>query len=210
MTGGSGRGTVPAVLLDRLPAVPVAAGRRSFVVGLDGRSGSGKSTLAAAVATRLGGPAVVTVIEGDDFYRGGSARTWDRRSAPESVDRVTDWRAQRSVLTRLRAGGAASWHAFDWDDERWDDDRAPVATTATTARAAPVVVLEGAYACRPELHDLLDLRVLLTAPGDVRRRRLATRDGDDHDPVWEARWAAAETHYLDGVMPPERFDVVLG
>ena len=73
-----------------------------------------------------------------------------------------------------------------------------------------VVVLEGAYSCRPELHDLLDLRVLLDIPPWVRRRRLLEREGDAFRADWEARWSAAEDHYFGTVMPPERFDLVLG
>lgn len=203
----------PAAVLAARLRRDLVAGRGPLVVGLDGRSGAGKSTLAAHVSRDLvgspGGPDRVTVVEGDDFYGGGSASTWERRTAQERVDLVIDWRRQRDVLARLRADGVARWHAFDWDSERWDADGAPLVAAPTTAGPAPAVVLEGAYSCRPELHDLLDLRVLLAAPRDVRLRRLVDRDGDDHDVVWAARWSAAEDHYFATVMPPERFDLVL-
>nr|WP_145983110.1 hypothetical protein [Pseudonocardia sp. AL041005-10] len=192
----------------------LSAGRGPVVVGVDGRSGAGKSTLTAQVVEALVRPADgvdrVTVIEGDDFYGGGSADAWDARTAPERVDLVTDWRCQRDVLERLRVDGVARWQGFDWDSEHWDAAVAPLTASTTTAVAAPLIVLEGAYSCRPELHPLLDLRVLLTVPREVRLRRLVRRDGDDHDAGWAARWSAAEDHYFGSVMPPERFDVVLG
>lgn len=121
-------------------------------VGLDGRSGSAKSTLARALADLLAadGP-TVTIIEGDDFYAGGSAATWD---------------------------------------------------------AGDVILLEGAYSCRPELHDLLDLRVLLDVPTDVRRRQLLEREGEHYRVDWEGRWSAAEAHYFGTIMPPTSFDLV--
>jgi uridine kinase len=191
----------------------IDAGHGPLVVGLDGRSGSGKSTLAAALARGIAeaghGTEAVTVIEGDEFYAGGSAEVWDSRSAAQNADRVMDWRRQRFVLDQLREQGVAEWHPFDWESDRWDSDDVPLSAVPIVARTAPVIVLEGAYSCRPELHDLLDLRVLLDLPHDVRRRQLLEREGDDHRPDWDARWAAAEDHYFGTVMTPDRFDLVL-
>lgn len=201
-----------ATLVARL--APEAIARPTpFVVAIDGRSGAGKSTLAAAVAAALGpapdgGPAV-TVIEGDQFYAGGSAAAWDRRPVAERAAAVIDWPRQRAVLMDLRRHGRAQWHPFDWDADDWDGDEAPLRTEPVHTRAAPIVVLEGAYSARPELHDLLDLRVLLLAPADVRISRLRRRDGDAYHADWAARWTAAEDHYFSAVMPPERFDIVL-
>lgn len=184
-----------------------------LVVGLDGRSGSGKSTLAAAVSSGIAeaghGADAVTVIEGDEFYEGGSAETWDSRTAAQNADRVMDWRRQRDVLDQLRRTGVAAWHPFDWESDDWASDAVPLAPTPVVARSAPVILLEGAYSCRPELHDLLDLRVLLDVPHDVRRRRRLEREGDDHRPDWDARWSAAEDHYFGTTMTPDRFDLVL-
>lgn len=205
-------------LVGRVQGMDVAS-CSPLVVGLDGRSGCGKSTLAAAFASafaaelgdRLGDSAgsTATVIGGDDFYAGGSARTWDARNRAEKVTSVIDWRRQRTVLTELVERGVAEWQAFDWDVENWDDDVAPLRPTPTVARATPVVVLEGVYSCRPELHDLLDLRVLLEVRHDLRRRRLIEREGSDHDPAWDRRWSEAEDHYFASVMPDDRFDLIL-
>jgi uridine kinase len=200
----------PGVLIALLRAR--MTGRTSpLFVGIDGRSGVGKSTLAAAIATGLAdADALVTVIEGDQFYAGGSAESWDRHTAADKADRVIDWRRQRHVLAQLRETGVAEWHPFDWEADDWDRDTVPLASEPITARAGSVVVLEGAYSCRPELHDLLDLRVLVDIPREVRRRRLLEREGDDYRSDWEARWSAAEDWYFETVMPPERFDLVLG
>ncbi|GAA4971767.1 AAA family ATPase [Pseudonocardia tropica] len=182
-------------------------------VGIDGRSGAGKSTVAARVSQAFVEPGDatgrVTVIEGDDFYSGGSADTWDRRTASEKAALVIDWRRQRDVLERLRRDGVAAWQSFDWDAEDWDSDSVPLVATPTIARPAAIVLLEGAYSCRPELHDLLDLRVLLDVPHAIRRKRLIDREGDAYRSDWDARWSAAEDYYFDIVMSPERFDFVL-
>lgn len=183
-----------------------------LVVGIDGRSGGGKSTLAAGLAARL--PAehgrTVAVIEGDEFYAGGSAATWDARTAEEKAGLVIDWRRQRVVLEALLADGAAEWRPFDWEADDWDADEVPLLAATSNTATADVIVLEGAYSCRPELHDLLNLLVLLDPPADVRRQQLLDREGDEHRADWEARWSEAEDHYFGTVMPPARFHLVLG
>jgi uridine kinase len=183
-------------------------------VALDGRGGSGKSTLAGAVVAALDDPLssqypTVTVIEGDQFYAGGSGATWDARPVAERAAMVIDWRRQHQLLSELRAHGAWSWQPFDWAADDWDADVVPLRAEPVRSVLAPVVVLEGAYSARPELHELLDLRVLLDVPTDVRRRQLLEREGDEYRSDWETRWSSAEDHYFGSIMPPERFDLVL-
>jgi uridine kinase len=197
----------PLVELAALLRARLADGGPPLFVGLDGRSGTGKSTLAAALVAELGD---VAVVDGDGFYAGGTAARWDRRTAEEKADQVIDWRRQHAVLEGLRDWGVATWHPFDWDAEDWDQDPPPFTDEPITVERASVVVLDGAYSCRPELHDLLDLRVLLVLPDDLRRARLIAREGEDYEADWDARWAEAETHYFGTVMPPDRFDLVLG
>src|SRR3954469_1690259 len=123
---------------------------RPCVVALDGRSGAGKSTLAARIAEAIG----ACVLGSDDFFNGGVAV---RSDAPQ--DRVRDcidWKRQRPVLEALRAGRQARYVAFDWDafDGRLE-------TESTVIEPRSVVIFEGVYTARPELSDLIDLRLLL-------------------------------------------------
>ena len=74
---------------------------------------------------------------------------------------------------------------------------------------ADVVVLEGAYSCRPELAERLDLTVLLHVESGVRLDRLLERDGQPYRDDWLARWTEAEDYYFSVVRPPESFDLVL-
>lgn len=189
------------------------SGAEVFIVALDGRSGAGKSTVAAAVVAAFGldraGAAIVSVIEGDEFYAGGSHSRWDRRSAAEKADRVIDWRRQHAVLAALKDLGSASWHGFDWASDDWDAENVPFVAEPTHLAATPIVILEGAYSARPELDELIDLRVLLDLPAEIRRQQLLEREGEAYRADWEARWSEAEVHYFTSVMPPERFDLIL-
>lgn len=171
------------------------------MVALDGRSGVGKSTLAAATAERLDS---CTVIDGDGFYAGGPESWWDSCTAAEKVAQVIDWRRQRPVLSDLRKRTDAEWFMFDWAafDGRLDPN-------PQRSEAADVVILDGAYSARPELADLLDLRVLLALDREVRRARLLAREGDAYRAEWEGRWSDAEDHYFASVMPPDAFDLIL-
>jgi uridine kinase len=184
--------------------------RRSVFVALDGRSGAGKSTLATVAAESWRSQGItVTVIGGDDFYAGGTAEHWDQRSPAEKAHGVIDWQRQHRLLEDLRLRGCASWHPFDWESPVWDADPAPLRSTSTSAASADIVILEGAYSARPELHDMLDMLILLDTPPEQRRRQLLQREGDHYRTDWEARWSAAEDHYFGVVMPPTRFDLVL-
>lgn len=166
-----------------------------FVVALDGRSGVGKSTLASALAERLD----ACVIAGDDFYAGGVELRTDPPASRAAA--CIDWTRQRAVLEALAAGRRARWRAFDWAsfDGRLCD-------AVSMAEPAPVVILEGAYAARPELADLLDLRVVVSVPDEVRLARLTAREGSIGR--WEEQWHEAEAFYFATVMPTGRFDIV--
>ncbi len=186
-----------------------SAGSPVFVA-LDGRSGAGKSTLAATVKSVLARVAVqVTVIEGDQFYAGGSAATWDARSAEDKVANAMDWRRQHRVLSDLRNHGVATWNSFDWESDDWDAEPTPLGSEPISAEAADIVLLEGAYSARPELHELVDLRVLLDTPIEVGRQQLLDREGDAYRDDWESRWSEAEDLYFGHIMAPDRFDSVV-
>ena len=59
---------------------------------------------------------------------------------------------------------------------------------------------------RPELADLVDLRVLVSVPDDERLARLMAREGSIGP--WERQWHEPEEHYFAAVMPPDGFDVI--
>ena len=191
-------------LLDRIDrAVADLAEDRPLVVAVDGRSGTGKSTLVAEIALHL----AATVVEGDDFYRGGSLATWRAMSPARRAATCVEWRRQRPVLSALREGHRATWDVFDWAHPAWDADEPPVLPDAGAAEPAPVCILEGVYAARPELADLLDLRVWTTVPEPVRLARLREREGQPGP--WDALWTSAEEVYAAALDPGTSLDLVV-
>jgi uridine kinase len=190
---------LPAAHLESLAAIArerAAGATGGYVIAIDGRSGAGKSTLAARLAVELG----ARLVDGDGFFDGGVEL---RSDTPEDRARACiDWRRQRAVLQSLRAGREARYFAFDWD--AFDGRREP---RPTRLAPAPLVVLEGAYSARPELHDLVDLRVLLVVSDATRRARLLAREGNIGR--WETQWHEAEDWYFAHVAPTSSFDVVV-
>jgi uridine kinase len=187
----------PAVrVLIRMLTARRDASTRPLVVALDGRSGVGKSTLAAELAGTLDG----SVLDGDGFFAGG---VMVRSDAPGRLAAdCIDWRRERPVLEVLRQGSEAKYHAFDW--EAFNGDLEPKPTVCVPKR---VVIFDGVYSARPELADLVDVRVLLRVPDAVRMARLLLREGALGP--WERQWQAAEDWYFQNVARPEYFDVVI-
>ena len=190
-----------ARVVDRITSVRQT--KSPITVALDGRSGSGKSTLADAVANALGAVVVIS----DDFYSGGADERWASKSAQEKAREAINWeRLRAQVLEPLRQGEPASWHPLDFEPgigwRGWKDELVSLVPS-------DVILLDGVYSARPELDDLLDVRVLVEAAEDVRRARIARREGDDFAERWHAIWDEAEDHYFINVRPPSSFDVVV-
>ena len=74
----------------------------------------------------------------------------------------------------------------------------------TTVEPARLIILEGVYAARPELADLVDLRLLVRVPDTVRIARLLAREGEIG--TWETQWHEAEEWYFAHDAPAEGFD----
>lgn len=180
-------------LLGRIRA---AAKDTPIVVAIDGRSGSGKSTLAARLASALD----AGIVAGDDFFAGGTTLRDD--SPAQRAEDCIDWRRQRDVLSTLRSGRGAAYRGFDW--EAFDGR---LTSTPTLCAPRRILLLEGVYSGRPELADLVDLRVLLRVSDALRTERLLAREGAIGP--WERQWHEAEAHYFEHVAPPATFDVVL-
>lgn len=167
-----------------------------FVVAIDGRSGVGKSTLAKTLAQHM----AAEIISSDDFFAGGEGVS---NSLPRELAAICiDWKAQRAVLEQLHRGQPATFLAYNW--VAFDGSKS---TPPQHIEARKTIILEGVYSARPELRDLIDLRVLLTAPDAVRGQALVDREGGIS--AWEAQWHRAEDWYFSNAAPSEIFDFVI-
>jgi uridine kinase len=173
---------------------------RPAVIAIDGPS-TGKSMLATALGLRSEG----SVLECDDFYRHTLPKLTSTQREIMSdgavVDAVIDWeRLRAEALLPLRAGRSATFQPYDWiaDDGRLAPPK--------IIPAANVIIVEGVYAARSELADLVDVAVYLGVDPDVRVVRYAERADD---PDWRRFWERGEAYYFSAVRPPASFDIRL-
>ncbi len=107
------------------------------------------------------------VVNGDDFYAGGTFAEWARKMAAEKATYCVDWQRLRvEALEPLRSGRPATWRPYNWET------LVGLSSVTKTCDPAPIIILDGAYSSRPELADLLDLTVLVRLPDPIRLERL--------------------------------------
>lgn len=130
---------------------------------------------------------------------------WDLRSTEAKVADCIDWRRLRKeALEPLLAGRPASWHPFNFISGFG------LSKEVIERKPAAVIILDGAYSCRPELADIVDLSVLIEMTDDkLRRQRLLAREGHDFMTEWHKRWDVAEDHYFSQVAPRAAFDLII-
>lgn len=141
-----------------------------LVIGVAGGTGSGKTTVAQNIVGRLDLDAV-TVLEQDAYYRDLSdlapahrvVRNFDH---PDSIEHVEFARH----LGALKAGVAIDVPVYDFTRHV----RLP-----ETARVSPrdVIIAEGILLFHfVEVRELLDIKIYVDTPADIRLLRRITRD----------------------------------
>lgn len=152
------------------------------LAALDGRCAAGKTTLANALGARYGWQ----VIHMDHFFLRPEQRTPQRLSTPgENVDHE---RFLEEVLRPLKEGRGACYRPFDCHTQSFGEEN--------RAEPGAVTIVEGAYACHPNLWDFYDLRAFLTVEPALQRARLLKRSGPEGLRVFERRWIPLEEQYL--------------
>ena len=181
--------------------------KKPLLIAIDGGSGSGKSAIAEIVAKQLD----ATLISTDDFYAAYITNEgWANRSYIQRAAVVINWRDLRSsVLEPLLLGMPASWNSFDFNGGIRPDGTYGINTEPIHYAVNDIVILEGAYSARPELSDLIDLKILVDVPVGIRRQRLKMREDETFLKEWHERWDEAEQHYFRDVRPASSFDMVV-
>ena len=175
----------------------------TYVVGVAGGTGSGKSTIAQRIVEALG-PEVVLVLQHDNYYRDRPQISYDERGTlnfdhPDALE--------TSLLVRhleaLRRGEAIEVPAYDFTTHR---------RLAETTRAEPtaIVVVEGILVfAEPALRALLDLKLFVDTPSDIRAFRRIRRDlehrGRDFTSIRDQYYATVRPMHLQFVEPSKAY-----
>lgn len=150
-----------------------------MIIGICGGTGSGKTTIARAIVDTVGAEKVV-LVEQDSYYRNLSDMPLDERHQanfdhPDAID--SDMLVNH--LLRLRQGLVAEMPLYDFVTHTRSDK-------IETIEPKPVVIVEGILIfAEPRVLDLLDVRVFVDTPDDIRLMRRLRRDIEERGRTFE-------------------------
>jgi uridine kinase len=141
-----------------------------MIIGICGGTGSGKTTIARAIVDSVGIQNVI-LIEQDSYYRNLADMPLDERHQanfdhPDAID--SDMLVNH--IKRLKRGEAIEMPLYDMVTHTRRDE-----TEALEPK--PVVIVEGILIfAEPRILGLLDVRVFVDTPDDIRLMRRLRRD----------------------------------
>ena len=148
-------------------------------IGICGGTGSGKTTIARAIVDAVGAERVV-LVEQDSYYRNLADMPLDERHQanfdhPDSID------SEMLVnhLMRLKQGLTVEMPLYDFVSHTRSDQ-------IEIIEPRPVVIVEGILIfAEPRVLDLLDVRVFVDTPDDIRLMRRLRRDINERGRTFE-------------------------
>ncbi|HEY0659022.1 MAG TPA: uridine kinase [Pyrinomonadaceae bacterium] len=141
-----------------------------MIIGICGGTGSGKTTIARRITESVGRENVI-LIEQDSYYRNLADMPLDERHQanfdhPDSIDSEM----LMNHLKRLRSGDSIEMPIYDFKSHTRSD-------TTEHLEPKPVVLVEGILIfSEPRILSLLDVRVFVDTPDDIRFIRRLQRD----------------------------------
>ena len=173
------------------------------LIGFSGGSGSGKTTLVAAIHERLGNHKSA-VLSLDAYYKDLSYLPLEERAAV-NFDRpdALDVQLLSQQIRQLRCGHAVEVPCYDFTTHT----RRP---ETLTFQSKAVVLAEGILLLALDpIRSLLDLKVFVDAPADIRFIRRLLRDiqerGRTLDSCIQQYYATTRPMHFDWVEPSKAF-----
>ena len=150
-----------------------------MIIGICGGTGSGKTTIARAIVDAVGAEQVV-LVEQDSYYRNLADMPLDERHQanfdhPDSLD--SDMLVNH--ILRLKQGLAVEMPLYDFATHTRSD-------RIEVIEPKPVVIVEGILIfAEPRVLDLLDVRIYVDTPDDIRLMRRLRRDSAERGRTFE-------------------------
>ncbi|MBQ3080021.1 MAG: hypothetical protein IJC48_08510 [Clostridia bacterium] len=153
------------------------------IVAIDGMCASGKSTLAEEIAFVMDAP----LFHMDDYFLPMEKRTEKRlQEIGGNVDRE---RFYEEILLPLSEGKSVRFRPFDCSQ---------MALLPPVAKeAGQINIVEGAYACHPDLIEKYDFIICMNIDPALQRERILKRDGERMLRRFENEWIPMELNYLN-------------
>lgn len=169
--------------------------RPRAILAIDGMAAAGKTTAAGILSPRWNAP----IVHMDDFYLPVELRTPERLAEPGG--NVHYERFAEEVLPCLARGEPFSYRRFSCSAMTFDGER--------RIGAAPVVIVEGAYALHPRFGSYADVAVFYEIEADEQKRRIVSRNGAERWPDFQNRWIPMENRYHEAHHIRAKADIIL-
>ncbi len=154
----------------------------TFVIAIDGRSASGKTTF----ASELGKSIDANIIHTDDFFR-----PRNKKGEIEMSDFCGNFdveRFKREAVEGIKGSGDFSIGIFDCK-------KGEIIETVTYNRER-IIIVEGAYACLPDLEKYWDVALFFDIDTEEQQKRILLRDGNKALESYNTLWLPAEERYI--------------
>ena len=179
-----------------------------MIIGICGGTGSGKTTLARRIIESVGRENVI-LVEQDSYYRNLADMPLDeRRQAnfdhPDSIDSEM----LMNHLKRLKLGQSIEMPVYDYKNHVRSDETIHLENK-------PVIIVEGILIfAEPRISVLLDVKVFVDTPDDIRFIRRLQRDiserGRTVESVIKQYFATVRPMHHEFVEPSKRFaDIII-
>lgn len=175
----------------------------SYVVGVAGGTGSGKSTVAERIVEAVP-PDKVSILQHDNYYRDRPDLSYEGR-CQLNFDHPDALETELLIahLERLKAGEPIAMPVYDFKTHRRSEDTIRV-------EPRPVIVVEGILVFVDErLRELMDLKLFVDTPADIRVFRRIRRDlehrGRTFASIREQYYASVRPMHLQFVEPSKSY-----
>ncbi|HSK70517.1 MAG TPA: uridine kinase, partial [Pyrinomonadaceae bacterium] len=143
---------------------------RLMIIGICGGTGSGKTTIARRIVEAVGAEKVI-LVEQDSYYRNLADMPLDeRRQANFDHPDAIDSEMLMNHIKRLKLNQSIEMPVYDFKTHTRSSETDHI-------EPKPVVIVEGILIfAEPRVLDLLDVRVFVDTPDDIRFIRRLRRD----------------------------------
>ncbi|MGI9468129.1 MAG: uridine kinase [Rubripirellula sp.] len=176
---------------------PSDSAASSLLIGIAGGSAGGKTTLAKELIAAAGND--IAILELDRFYH-SLGNTKDCHQANFDEPAALDFELLQTVLEQLRTHGTASVPKYDFATHN--------RIGYEPLKTAPLIIVEGILVLwNSNVRDLLDFRIYVDAPAELRYQRRMQRDmkerGRDAESI-ERQWNETVSPMHDKYVEPSR------
>ena len=142
-----------------------------LIIGIAGGSASGKTAISNNIASIIADEAILTIIRQDDYYKDQSHLVMEER-VKTNYDHPQSFDTERLVedLFALKRGETIEKPVYDFAQHTRSDKTEII-------HPANIIILEGILILAdPALRKLLDIKVFVQTPADIRFIRRLKRD----------------------------------